>query len=136
MNREWRKVDCGNGSCSVSNDGLFRNDISGYVSKVNYPDSSGYLHVTLNINGKAKRVKLHRLVATAFLPNPDGKPHVHHKDGNRTNNRVENLEWVTHDEHSKRTVELGQTQAGVETRRINESNRTLIRKHYSGLLRT
>lgn len=57
---------------------------------------NGYRRVTLS-NGKAerKRFLVHRLVAEAFIPNPEGKAQVNHKDQDRTNNHVDNLEWVT-----------------------------------------
>lgn len=54
-----------------------------------------YLSTTLYSNGKGKALFLHRLVAEAFIPNPDNLPFVNHKDGNPQNNRVENLEWCT-----------------------------------------
>lgn len=55
----------------------------------------GYLYVDLYNNGKHKRFFVHRLVAEAFIENPNNKPFVNHKDGNPKNNNVENLEWVT-----------------------------------------
>lgn len=61
----------------------------------------GYLRASLpRGDGTYKTVYLHRLVAEAFIPNPDGKPCVNHKDSNRENNRVDNLEWVTHQENT------------------------------------
>ena len=60
-------------------------------SKIN----SGYLRVTLKVNNKAINRLVHRVVAQAFLPNPDNKKEVNHKDGNRLNNTLCNLEWVT-----------------------------------------
>ena len=76
----------------------------GHKRKVPYEmkggcDSDGYHIVTLTIDGKKSTKKIHRLVATAFIPNPDNKPEVNHIDGNKFNNNVENLEWVTQSEN-------------------------------------
>lgn len=66
---------------------------------------AGYPSVGLRryINGKSVQTlyKVHRLVAQYFIPNPQNKPVVNHKDGNKTNNRVDNLEWVTVSENTK-----------------------------------
>lgn len=56
---------------------------------------TGYLTVELFRNGKSKRVLIHRLVADAFIPNPYNYPQVNHKDENKENNHVDNLEWCT-----------------------------------------
>ena len=56
---------------------------------------NGYAHVNLSRNGKIKKSRVHRLVATAFLPNPTNLPMVNHKDENKLNNNVDNLEWCT-----------------------------------------
>lgn len=64
-----------------------------------HDDNSGYLQVTLRgINGR-KTIKVHILVALAFIPNPENKPEVNHIDCNKYNNRVTNLEWVTKHEN-------------------------------------
>lgn len=57
--------------------------------------SNGYLRVCLGKHKNQKYYRVHRLVAEAFIPNPDDKPYVNHKDLDRQNNKVENLEWVT-----------------------------------------
>jgi hypothetical protein len=78
----------------------------------------GYYHVMLFVNGKKKNVLVHRLVAEAFIPNPENKPQVHHKDHNPHNNNANNLEWVTADEHAKHTTKSINFQA-----RINSYNK-------------
>ena len=65
-----------------------------------YTDAYGYLRVDLRCNGKRKNATVHRLVAEAFLgPAPSPKHEVNHKNGDRVDNRVENLEWVTRSEN-------------------------------------
>lgn len=63
--------------------------------------SKGYEIVDLYKNGKRKTVRVHRLVAEAFIPNNDNKPEVNHIDGNKHNNNVDNLEWVTKKENCR-----------------------------------
>lgn len=68
----------------------------------------GYLRVKLRKNKKAKNHKVHRLVASAFIPNMKNLPQVNHKDGNKQNNSVTNLEWITdsdNKQHAKRLKE-------------------------------
>jgi hypothetical protein len=60
------------------------------------PNEKGYLWVIHKKNQLAKNIKIHRLVALAFLPNPDNLPEVNHIDMDKTNNHVSNLEWCTH----------------------------------------
>lgn len=58
-------------------------------------NTGGYLSVVFRVDGVIKSAYIHRLVAIAFIPNPENKPQVNHKDGNKLNNRVDNLEWNT-----------------------------------------
>ena len=60
-----------------------------------YVKTYGYLYVVLSKNGKKHYLRLHRVIAKTFIPNPKGLPEVNHKDEDKTNNRVDNLEWCT-----------------------------------------
>lgn len=100
----WRPVKTYEGLYEVSSDGrvrsLPRNGTSknGRVLK-SMTIYNGYQQVVLAKYGKNSPKLVHRLVAQAFIPNPENKPAVNHKDGNTANNSVDNLEWVTHREN-------------------------------------
>jgi DNA gyrase/topoisomerase IV subunit B len=64
-------------------------------------DQKGYLHVCLHIKNKGKTYRVSRIIAKLFIPNPENKPQVNHKDGNKKNNNVANLEWNTGSENIK-----------------------------------
>ena len=72
-----------------------------------YKTHRGYLFVNLWKDGKQKTVLLHRLVAEAFIPNPENLPEVNHKNGIKSDCRVENLEWSTGEDNMKHAFENG-----------------------------
>lgn len=67
----------------------------------------GYTFVQLRIDGMEYRESVHRLVTEAFIPNPKGLPFVNHKDGDKTNNRADNLEWCTPKENINHALGMG-----------------------------
>lgn len=68
---------------------------------------AGYLMAQLSYNGEKKKQYVHRLVAKAFIKNDSNKPEINHKDGNKLNNSVENLEWCTSSENKKHAYKNG-----------------------------
>ena len=78
--------------------------VNGKPKKIVY-DNKGYGRVELWKNNKGRKFRVHRLVAEAFIPNPLGKEQVNHIDGNKKNNCVSNLEWVTPKENIRHAIE-------------------------------
>lgn len=102
MAEEWRDVVGYEGIYQVSSLGRVMRTSCRGVAKQRILCTiyhSRYMVVTLYKNGKGKQMLVHRLVAQAFIPNPDKLSQVNHKNGNRKDNRVENLEWVTAEEN-------------------------------------
>lgn len=93
MKEEWKQIE--GSKYSVSNTGLVINNETGRLMNQRSGGTSPYLVVNLTTNGKTYKALVHRLVAKAFIPNPENKKQVNHKDKNKFNNSVENLEWTT-----------------------------------------
>lgn len=107
MTEEWRDIEGLEGKYKVSNFGnilslKFNKQTQERLLKLS-TDSDGY--AVIHIGEKMRKV--HRLVAEAFLPKIDGKDFVNHIDGNKKNNRVENLEWVTCAENARHARAIG-----------------------------
>ena len=115
MNNEvWKDIDEYEGLYQVSNLGRVKS-IGYKKERILKPgrDKDGYLFVSLCKNHKIKYCRIHRLVALTFIPNPNNLPEVNHKDEDKTNNRVKNLEWCDHKYNNN---------YGTRIQRINEKN--------------
>ncbi len=105
---EWKPIKGYEDRYAISNLGRIKVLKPRYRDKVilrTFSDGFGYLHCDLS--NPRKTVKVHRLVAEAFIPNPDNKPTVNHIDGDKTNNRVDNLEWNTVHENNLHANMMG-----------------------------
>jgi NUMOD4 motif/HNH endonuclease len=103
----WKRIN-GYEEYEISNLGRvksFKHDRKGKIMKPKF--SGEYLAVTLCADGQQERKTIHRLVAEHFIPNPSGLPWVNHKDGNKLNNKVTNLEWVTPSENNNHAYKIG-----------------------------
>lgn len=77
------------------------------VKPKNRENTTGYLRYSLQINGIPKAMLLHRLLALTFTPNPNNYPQVNHKDGNKLNNSLDNLEWCNNKQNQIHAHKLG-----------------------------
>ena len=106
----WEDIVGFEGLYQISNQGRIKS-LSRFNSKteriLSHYYNVGYYHVRLYKLGVGKSYRLHRLIATHFISNLDNKPIVHHKNGNKLDNRISNLEWTTHKKNLQHAWEVG-----------------------------
>jgi len=126
----WKDIEDYVGLYQVSNRGNIRRVDRGIkgvcenkVIAINIQKNTGYLYVTLSKKGISKKYLLHRIIAKAFIENPNNYPCINHKDETRTNNNLDNLEWCTHKYNSN---------YGTNTKRAKEHyDRNIVWKKHS-----
>lgn len=141
MHKElWKAIPDYEGQYEVSNNGRIRSierfvQFNGTLSlvkgkpKKTRTDSYGYQVVSLSKNGKEKTMKVHRLVALAFIPNPENKPFIDHINCIRNDNRVENLRWVTFKENSNNNLTIKHLKNSQTQERIKRQIEALRKRN-------
>ena len=130
----WKEVKGYEELYKVSNLGkVYR--IGGHVKRLNHlmyipikvmkplDNGMGYLRIKLTKGNKPKRVMLHRIIAEAFIPNPENKRCVNHIDGNKKNNLLSNLEWCTHTENAQHSIKIGTFHANHPNKLKNKTTK-------------
>lgn len=126
MKEIWKPVVGYEGLYEVSNLGKVKSLPRKYFNRNRYTkeqilstwvDAYGYKRVKLTNKTDGKSTKIHRILCEAFLPNPENKPYINHKDGNKLNNSLENLEWCTPAENIQHAYD-----SGLMPRKYGEEN--------------
>jgi hypothetical protein len=109
---QWKPIKGYEGKYDVSNFGRVRSYYKGLHIKTQRINNCGYCYVKLYVRGKRQKMaRVNRLVAEAFIPNPDNMSDVNHKDMNKLNNHVSNLEWTSHADNVKHSYDSGKRHA-------------------------
>lgn len=126
----WKEIEGYAGLYEVSNWGNIRSLKFG--RKLNPAvNSSGYKLISLSKEGKSKSFSVHRLVAEAFIPNSNNYPCINHKDENKTNNHVGNLEWCTqkyncnYGNYNKKLSEAMKTSDVMKNKKLSEKHKKI-----------
>lgn len=105
----WKTIPAFGGRYEASETGEIRHSLNKNIRKAR-KNRYGYLQLNFPRNdgtGKSDTISVHRLIAKTFVPNPSNLPEINHKDGNKLNNNVENLEWCTCSENGKHAYRIG-----------------------------
>ena len=135
LKEEWVQIKGYEGHYQVSNYGrIYSTPKDGKKAKLLKLETvkKGYKRVTLSKNGKTKRYQVHRLVGQAFLQNPEGKAQINHIDNNPSNNRVDNLEWVSPSENMQHSLKQGRQIKPVSMAVAVLKNKA--KKRYDGMI--
>ena len=134
MKEKWKDIESFE-SYKISNLGKVKNKNTNNILKP-IQNPRGYLSAFLYKGGKVHNLKIHRLVAKAFLPNPNNLPQVNHKDGNKSNNSITNLEWCSASDNIKHAFKNGLMSSNCKEKeehklhKLTQEEVDYIRKHY------
>lgn len=131
-NEIWKDVEGFGGDYKVSNLGRVYSEVAQRILKTPANILNGYCQVPLGSrsNGLRKSFRVHRLVALAFIPNPQNKKEVNHKDKDKMNNTVENLEWMSGWENTQHKI--GIKPWNTKQGRIAVTNHSIARRKMEG----
>lgn len=133
--RIWRDIPGYEGKYQVSNTGQVRSlNYNGTGKKQILKGGTtrdGYKIVQLWKNGKGKTYIVHRLVAQAFIPNPNNLPCINHKDENKTNNFYKNLEWCTHEYNNNYGIRNEKSSNSMQGRTFTEEHKQKLRENHA-----
>ena len=118
----WKQIKGFN--YSINENGEVRNDITNHIKSTFVNKSNGYRYVDLYENGKSHKRPIHRLLAEQFIDNPENKPTVDHKNGNRLDNSLKNLRWASYSEQNSRFNNFGVRSEKIKV--THESGREMI----------
>lgn len=128
----WKDIAGYEGFYKISNLGKIKSlPRKGVKEKILNPSKNnrGYLRVGLSAKGKVRYDSIHRLVAETFIENPKKMPEVNHIDGNKLNNNIENLEWVTKSENEKHAYKIGLRKMTSKQKEARRKNIEIARKY-------
>ena len=126
MEEIWKEINGFEKLYMVSNTGKVKRVDKNKKLKLYTNKNNGYIYVNLSGNGKNKVLRVHKIVAEAFIPNKNKYKVINHKDGNKQNNRVDNLEWCTQKQninHAKNILKIDFSK-GIE--KMHEKNKKKI----------
>ena len=120
----WRAIVGTKGFIEVSSEGRVRSLLKGTPRLLKTQiDRNGYHRIRVTVEKIKTTYKVHREVAKAFIDNPDNLPQVNHKDGNKNNNSISNLEWVTNQENARHAIKNGLWKSVFEASRKENERR-------------
>ena len=119
----WKDIEGYEGLYQISNLGRIKSSYNGKEKILKPFDNHGYFRIQLYKNGVRKKETIHRLVAKAFIPNPENKPYIDHINTIRTDNRVENLRWVTHEENNNNPLTNAKRKISLTGRTVSEEQK-------------